>query len=111
MNILLVEDSEYVADGIIRALRRNNHSVTWVKNVSRARDMITEKEFDLAILDYDLGFGGRGPDLIPDLKEAGVEAVLHSGIYRDDVTEIPQVVKGYRLEILDFVEEFATGRS
>lgn len=109
MKILLVEDQQYVADGLIRALVRNSHTVKWATKLAQARNLLEENEFDLAILDYDLGMGAKGPDLLPDLDARGIPAVLHSGIPREDVY-IPQIPKGARLEIMDYVEEFANGQ-
>lgn len=104
MRILLVEDSAYLADSMLRALGIRGYKVTWKKNVKFAREALQEQEFDIAVLDYDLGLGGIGPDLIPDLEEKGIPAVLYSGLPRE--VDIPQVPKGNPEHLFKYLEEF-----
>lgn len=105
MRILLVEDDAYLADSMLRALGKRGYKVTWKKNVKFAREALQEQDFDLAVLDYDLGLGGIGPDLLPDLDEKGVSAVLYSGLPRD--VDIPQVSKGNPENLFEFLANYA----
>jgi len=61
--ILLIEDDEIIASGLVYALEQEGYTVIHGKNVSDARIKIINETFDLAILDMQLpdgtGFGVR----------------------------------------------------
>lgn len=55
--ILLVEDDEIIASGLVYALEQEGYSVTHRKLVSEATSLIANNKFDLAILDVQLPDG------------------------------------------------------
>ena len=55
--ILLVEDDEIIASGLVYALEQEGYSVTHRKLVSEATSLIANNKFDLAILDMQLPDG------------------------------------------------------
>ena len=62
--ILIVEDDDMIASGLVYALENEGYSVVHKKNASDARSAIVDIPFDLAILDMQLpdgtGFDVRG---------------------------------------------------
>lgn len=54
MRILIAEDDEIVADGLMRSLRDAGYAVDWVKTGLDADNALTASEFDLLILDLGL---------------------------------------------------------
>lgn len=51
MSVLLIEDNPRISDFIISGLEENGYSIVWVDNGIEARKMITEKTWDIIILD------------------------------------------------------------
>lgn len=66
--ILLVEDDEVFAHVISRAMQRRGYDVRLVHDVDDARALVTQLEYDYAILDLNLG-GRSSLELIPLLKQ------------------------------------------
>ena len=54
MRILLVEDDALLGDGVCAGLRRDDHTVDWVKNGETALSAIAETQYDCVILDIGL---------------------------------------------------------
>jgi len=51
MNILIVEDNSRISEFVVKGLEESNFFVALVENGTDARQMITEKEWDLILLD------------------------------------------------------------
>jgi len=54
MNILLIEDDEILADGLIHTLSKNGYSITVARTATYARHILKAQGFNLIILDLGL---------------------------------------------------------
>ena len=70
MRLLLVEDDDIVADGILRGLTAANYSVHRVTSAEAAQAAIVDEEFALAVIDVGLP-GADGLTLVRRLRSAG----------------------------------------
>ncbi len=70
MRILLVEDDELLASGLITALTRANHHVDHVGDGQKAIHALTDGEFDIAILDLGLP-KIDGTDVLKTIRQKG----------------------------------------
>jgi len=97
MNILLVEDDTIIASGLKYALENENFIVTHTSDIHTATKTITEKKFDLAILDVGLP-DGLGFELIPLLKSSTTPILFLTAV--DDEGNI---VKAFESGANDYV--------
>ncbi len=72
MHILLVEDDAQLGDTLQRALRNNSYICDWVTCCEDAAFAISERAFDLVILDWMLP-DGDGPQLLSKLRQQGFD--------------------------------------
>jgi two-component system, OmpR family, response regulator len=70
VRLLLVEDDDIVADGILRGLTAANYSVHRVTSAEAAQAAIADEEFALAVIDVGLP-GADGLTLVRRLRSAG----------------------------------------
>jgi two-component system OmpR family response regulator len=70
VRILLVEDSDRVADAVGAALRRHGHSVDVAGGVRAAHDALSQRHFDVAVVDVGLP-DGSGLDWCRAARTAG----------------------------------------
>lgn len=70
MRVLLVEDSERVADVVANALRATGHSVTIAPDCATARAELERAHHDLAVVDVGLP-DGSGLDLCSEARRGG----------------------------------------
>lgn len=99
VRLLVVEDDAQIADGLVRALRRNGHVVDAVDRGMSADAALAVQEFDLVILDLGL----------PDLD--GTEVLRRLRARRQDTPvlvltardEVPDRVRGLDLGADDYV--------
>jgi two-component system OmpR family response regulator len=68
MRLLLIEDDDLLADGIVRALRVAGYAVEWAADGPRADAWLSEREYDLVILDLGLP-GLDGSEVLKRLRE------------------------------------------
>lgn len=68
MRLLLIEDDDLLADGIVRALRVAGYAVEWAADGQRADTWLSEREYDLVILDLGLP-GLDGSEVLKRLRE------------------------------------------
>lgn len=54
MRILVVEDDELLGEGLVTSLRRQAHTVDWVRDGTAAVAALRSESFDLAVLDLGL---------------------------------------------------------
>ncbi len=66
-NVLLVEDSKEIHTLVSRALEPTSE-VTWAKNLSEGREMVSNNNYDLVLLDMELP-DGNGIELCYKLQE------------------------------------------
>lgn len=67
MRLLLIEDDDLLADGIMRALRVSGYIVEWAADGRRADAWLSEREYDLVILDLGLP-GLEGGEVLKRLR-------------------------------------------
>lgn len=67
MRLLLIEDDELLADGVTRALRIAGYVVEWAADGRRADAWLSEREYDLVILDLGLP-GLDGSEVLKRLR-------------------------------------------
>ncbi len=102
MRILLVEDDELLASGLITALTRANHHVDHVGDGQKAIHALTDGEFDIAILDLGLPKidgtevlstirqkGNHIPVLILSARDATKDRILGLDLGADDYLTKP----------------------
>ena len=102
MRILLVEDDELLASGLITALTRANHHVDHVGDGQKAIHALTDGEFDIAILDLGLPKvdgtevlktirqkGSHIPVLILSARDATKDRILGLDLGADDYLTKP----------------------
>lgn len=86
MRILLVEDTEDVAEGVIAVLRHTGHTVDWQVDGRQAESLAMHGDYDLVILDVMLP-GLDGLSLLRRMRDAGVASpvlMLTARIHLDD---------------------------
>lgn len=71
MDLLLVEDDNLIGSGLVRALEREGHAVTWLRDGGRARAIVAERSFDLIVLDLGLPLVD-GIELLNQWRRRGV---------------------------------------
>jgi DNA-binding response OmpR family regulator len=69
VRVLLVEDTEDVADAIVANFSRSGHAIDRVTGCGAARDAVAVQDYDLVILDINLP-DGSGFDFLKDLRGA-----------------------------------------
>jgi two-component system OmpR family response regulator len=97
MHILIAEDDALLADGLARALRHSGYVVDWADSGTQANAWLSERSYDLAILDLGLpglrgseglqrlrGRGQQTPTLILTAREAVDERVRLLDLGADD---------------------------
>ncbi len=102
MRILLVEDDELLASGLITALTRANHHVDHVGEGQKAVHALADGEFDIAILDLGLPKmdgtevlktirqkGNHIPVLILSARDATKDRILGLDLGADDYLTKP----------------------
>jgi len=67
MRLLLIEDDDLLADGIVRALRVAGYNVEWAADGPTADTWLNEREYDLVILDLGLP-GLDGSEVLKRLR-------------------------------------------
>ena len=70
--LLLVEDDEVFARVLSKALGRRGYEVSYAPDLSLAFQLVEQEQFDLAILDLNLG-GATSMELIKPLKQSNPE--------------------------------------
>ena len=70
MRLLLLEDTEDVAEAIVACFTRRGDAVDHAGTLAAARDLIAVQDYDIAILDVTLP-DGEGTEVLRDLRQAG----------------------------------------
>jgi len=89
--VLLVEDDNLIASGLVYALENEGFSVIHSKDINSAKKSVSDKNYDLAILDIGLP-DGTGFDLVADLKSSGASILFLTAI--DDEGNIIKAFEG-----------------
>lgn len=98
MNLLLIEDNENIATGLIYAFKKNNHQLMFLTNVEDAKKYLKKNTPALIILDVSLP-DGNGFDFYENvIKEKKIPVVFLTA--KDDENDI---VKGLNLGAEDYM--------
>lgn len=98
MNLLLIEDNENIATGLIYAFKKNNHQLMFLTNVEDAKKYLQTNTPALIILDVSLP-DGNGFDFYENvIKEKKISVVFLTA--KDDENDI---VKGLNLGAEDYM--------
>lgn len=92
MRLLLVEDTEDVANAIVASFERHGHAVDHVLTRTGAEDALAVQDYDLVILDIQLP-DGSGVDVLRGLRASGIATPVLMLTARLDVED--------RVEALD----------
>lgn len=98
MKILLVEDNEILAKGLIYSLEEKKYQVIHTLNVENTLKILKTEKIDLAILDVSLP-DGNGFDLYRDnIKEKNISSIFLTAKDEED-----NIVKGLELGAEDYI--------
>lgn len=98
MKILLVEDNEILAKGLIYSLEQKKYQVIHTLNVENTLKILKTEKIDLAILDVSLP-DGNGFDLYRDnIKEKNISSIFLTAKDEED-----NIVKGLELVAEDYI--------
>lgn len=98
MKILLVEDNEILAKGLIYSLEQKKYQVIHTLNVENTLKILKTEKIDLAILDVSLP-DGNGFDLYKDnIKEKNISSIFLTAKDEED-----NIVKGLELGAEDYI--------
>lgn len=98
MKILLVEDNEILAKGLIYSLEQNKYQVIHTLNVENTLKILKTEKIDLAILDVSLP-DGNGFDLYRNnIKEKNISSIFLTAKDEED-----NIVKGLELGAEDYI--------
>lgn len=78
IKIVLVEDDEddyIIFKDILKEIKNNSYSLTWISSYEKAREQIRKNEHDIYFFDYLLG-AKTGLDLLQQCVEAGVDSPI-----------------------------------
>jgi DNA-binding response OmpR family regulator len=89
MKILLVEDEQAIAEFVINSLKAENFSVDWAQSGLRGLMWAKVNQYDLAILDINLGSGESGLETCEAIRERGKTfPILVLSVINDPQTKI-----------------------
>ena len=98
MKILLVEDNEILAKGLIYSLEQKKYQVIHTLNVENTLKILKTEKIDLAILDVSLP-DGNGFDLYRNnIKEKNIPSIFLTAKDEED-----NIVKGLELGAEDYI--------
>ena len=98
MKILLVEDNEILAKGLIYSLEQKKYQVIHTLNVENTLKILKTEKIDLAILDVSLP-DGNGFDLYKNnIKEKNISSIFLTAKDEED-----NIVKGLELGTEDYI--------
>ena len=98
MKILLVEDNEILAKGLIYSLKQKKYQVIHTLNVENTLKILKTEKIDLAILDVSLP-DGNGFDLYRNnIKEKNISSIFLTAKDEED-----NIVKGLELGAEDYI--------
>lgn len=98
MQILLVEDNEMVAKGLIYSLNQNGYEVTHKINVKETKSFLQEQKPNLIILDIALPDGNGFTLYEQEIKKAKIPTIFLTA--KDDENDI---VKGLEIGAEDYI--------
>ncbi|MCI6244675.1 MAG: response regulator transcription factor [Eubacterium sp.] len=100
MNLFLLEDDSAIATGLAYSLQNEGYTVSIAKTVKEAREIISNEDFSLYILDLTLP-DGSGYDVCKAIKKRGDFPVIFLTAYDDEVN----VIMGLELGADDYISK------
>jgi two-component system response regulator TctD len=93
MRLLLVEDTEDVAEAVVASFARRGDAVDHVTTVGDACDSIAVQDYDVAILDIGLP-DGKGTEVLKALRAAGKDTLVLMLTARSEVDDRVSALDG-----------------
>lgn len=100
MKLFLLEDDSAIATGLAYSLQNEGYTVSIAKTVKEAREIISNEDFSLYILDLTLP-DGSGYDVCKSIKKRGDFPVIFLTAYDDEVN----VIMGLELGADDYISK------
>lgn len=100
MKLFLLEDDSAIATGLAYSLQNEGYTVSIAKTVKEAREIISNEDFSLYILDLTLP-DGSGYDVCKAIKKRGDYPVIFLTAYDDEVN----VIMGLELGADDYISK------
>lgn len=100
MKLFLLEDDSAIATGLAYSLQNEGYTVSIAKTVKEAREIISNEDFSLYILDLTLP-DGNGYDVCRAIKKMGDYPVIFLTAYDDEVN----VIMGLELGADDYISK------
>ena len=100
MKLFLLEDDGAIATGLAYSLQNEGYTVSIAKTVKEAREIISNEDFSLYILDLTLP-DGSGYDVCKAIKKRGDYPVIFLTAYDDEVN----VIMGLELGADDYISK------
>lgn len=100
MKLFLLEDDSAIATGLAYSLQNEGYTVSIAKTVKEAREIISNEDFSLYILDLTLP-DGSGYDVCKAIKKRGDFPVIFLTAYDDEVN----VIMGLELGADDYISK------
>ena len=100
MKLFLLEDDGAIATGLAYSLQNEGYTVSIAKTVKEAREIISNEDFSLYILDLTLP-DGSGYDVCKAIKKRGDFPVIFLTAYDDEVN----VIMGLELGADDYISK------
>ena len=85
--VLVLEDEPAIADTIVYALKTDGFTPCWAKTCGEARQLLAEKQIDLAILDVGLP-DGSGFELCKEIRSKSALPVIFLTARADEVDRV-----------------------
>ncbi|MEG1351088.1 MAG: response regulator transcription factor [Bacilli bacterium] len=98
MNILIIEDDITIGDSLLHLLNNEGYFTSLVGNCRKALEILSEKEFNLIILDLTLP-DGNGFDLYTNIKEHSMAPIIFLTALDDEIN----IVRGLDLGAEDYI--------
>lgn len=100
MNLFVLEDDEAIGIGLSYSLENEGYNVTLAKTCKMAKEIISNRTFDLYILDINLP-DGNGYDICKQIKGSGDYPVIFLTAFDDEIN----VVAGFDLGADDYISK------
>ena len=100
MKVLLVEDTEMLADSTRRLLEMHAVEVVWAQDAAEGVRLLGEQEFELVVSDYSLGPGEKGDSVLKAAAELQPSArrILMSGEQEARWVEVQGIAQRFYLK-------------
>ncbi len=95
MKILLVEDEVEIAEFVMKGLRAEQFSVDWAATGEKGLMWAKVNEYDLAVIDINLGHGESGLDICGEIRKKGKAfPIIMLSVINDAATKIAALNTG-----------------